>query len=227
MVTTRQTVLWQLVRSLRGVRPGNRALIAVDGVDGAGKTMLADELVELAAEDAGRHLANLSIDGFHFPKARRYARGVGPETFYRDSYDYDAFIDSVISPFRTGGSPVRAIWDVDADEPLPTTRLSLPADCVLLVDGIFLHRPELRELWDASIWIDVPFDVSVPRGSERFAGDHDPDPEGASNRRYVGGQRLYFDECAPWERATWVVDNTDLARPRLRSTRHPDPDMRD
>jgi hypothetical protein len=25
----------------------------------------------------------------------------------------------------------------------------------------------------------------------------------------VAGQRLYFEECSPWTRATWVVDNTD------------------
>jgi uridine kinase len=55
----------------------------------------------------------------------------------------------------------------------------------------------------------------VPRGNARFGDDHDPDPEAESNRRYVGGQRLYLAECDPRTHATWVVANTDLERPSL------------
>ena len=32
-------------------------------------------------------------------------------------------------------------------------------------------------------------------------------------RRYVGAQRTYFAQRAPWYRADLVVDNTDLAAP--------------
>jgi uridine kinase len=41
------------------------------------------------------------------------------------------------------------------------------------------------------------------------------DPTDPANRRYVDGQRLYLAACAPRERATVVVDNTDLAAPKL------------
>lgn len=33
--------------------------------------------------------------------------------------------------------------------------------------------------------------------------------------RYVQGQRLYFDAAQPWERATFVIDNGDVATPRM------------
>ena len=90
---------------------------------------------------------------------------------------------------------------------------------MLLVDGIFLQRPELADVWDAALWVDVPFAVSVPRGNARFGDGHDPDPEAESNRRYVEGQRLYLAAADPRARATWVLDNTDLDRPVL----HPAP----
>lgn len=88
-------------------------------------------------------------------------------------------------------------------------------DTVLLVDGIFLQRPELQSTWDAALFVDVPFTESVPRGNARFPGPHDSDPEAESNGRYVDGQRLYLDEVRPRQRATWVLDNTNLRRPRI------------
>lgn len=226
---SRDTVLRHLLADLRAVRPRQRTLVALDGVDGAGKTMLAHELVNLAktaadvpGQDSDRRVTAISIDAFHHPRAIRYAQGKGPDTFYRRSYDYGAFVESVVEPFRRGDSVVPAVWDVDKDRPIAPEPRSLPNDCVLLVEGIFLHRPELVDLWDASIWVDVPFEVSVPRGNERFAGRFDTDPEDESNRRYVGGQRLYFAEAAPWENATWVLDNRDLERPTLIRRSGPD-----
>jgi uridine kinase len=87
-------------------------------------------------------------------------------------------------------------------------------DAVAVADGIFLHRDELAGLWDYSIWLEVPFAVSAPRAAARGYGFASPDPNAESNRRYVGGQRLYLERCHPQERATVVVDNSDLLRPR-------------
>ena len=70
------------------------------------------------------------------------------------------------------------------------------------------------DVWDATVWVDVPFAVSVPRGNARYPGSDD-DPEAAINGRYVEGQRLYLAEAGPRERASWVFDNTDLYRPRV------------
>lgn len=202
-----------LADRIRTLRPGERVAVAVDGVDGAGKTVLADELAE--AVGPGRHVVRVSIDGFHRPRTERYHNGTGPESFYRDSYDYAAFAAAVLDPFRSGRPITPAVNDVDRDVRIDVPAVAVADDTVLLVDGIFLHRPELRDAWDATVFVDVPFEVSVPRGNARFAGNHDPDPEGVDNHRYVGGQRLYFAEADPRSCATWVLDNTDLDRPRL------------
>ena len=64
----------------------------------------------------------------------------------------------------------------------------------------------------------MPFEVSVPRGNARFGevGAEQADPASGVNARYVGGQRLYLAEVDPAARATWLLDNTDLAAPVLR-----------
>lgn len=76
---------------------------------------------------------------------------------------------------------------------------------------MFLHRDELVDLWDLSIFLDVPFEVSVPRMATR--GGTEPDPLHESQRRCVEGQKIYFRECSPSTRATLVIDNSDFENP--------------
>ena len=156
--------------------------------------------------------------GFHRVRAHRYARGRTAEAFYRDSYDHAAIRHRLVEPFRAGEPWVRAVHDVEAEAPVDAVpEPAAGPEAVLLVDGIFLHRPELADLWDAGVWVQVPFEVSVPRGNARFGavGAEAADPASAVNARYVGGQRLYLAEVDPARRATWVLDNTDLAAPVL------------
>lgn len=219
VMTPRAAVVAHLLDELEGVCPQRRALVALDGFDGVGKTHLSCELIELSRERGGRHLERLSIDGFHRPRAERVAAGTGPEGFYRGSYRYDTFKKSVVQALHSGRSVLPAVWDVDGDRPVEAQHIDVPQEGILLVDGIFLQRPELDGVWDAVVWVDAPLSVSVPRGNARLSGKSDPDPEAPSNRRYVEGQRLYVAEAQPRLRATWIFDNTDLDLPKLSARR--------
>jgi uridine kinase len=84
---------------------------------------------------------------------------------------------------------------------------------VLLLDGIFLHRAELVDFWDMSIFLHVPFEISIPRGASRGPGFGSPDLNAASNWRYLEGQRRYLRECEPEKLATICIDNRDLDAP--------------
>ncbi|CAN7190402.1 MULTISPECIES: hypothetical protein [Microbacterium] len=218
---SRSAVLSQLWDEIESLRPDDRILVALDGFDGAGKTHLSHELSAQARRREGRPVVGVSIDGFHRPKAERIAAGTGPEGFYSGSYRYDAFRACVVDSLRAHGAITPAVWDVGRDEPVDPAPIAVPPTGVVLVDGIFLQRPEIAAVWDATVWVHAPFEVSVPRGNARFPGSHDPDPEAPSNRRYVGGQRLYVAEARPQERATWVWDNTVLDRPTVRRNGDP------
>lgn len=216
-VPVRQLVLVDLLGLMLGVRPGERAVVAIDGVDGAGKSHLAAELVSLAGHVAGREVLSVSMDGFHHPRAYRYRHGRTAQSYYRDAFDYDAFERLVLTPFRVGRELVPAAHDVESDLAVHPDPVEADDDALLLVDGVFLHRPELVSRWDATVFVHVPFEVSVPRGAarrpeRRVEGDQSPDHP--VHARYVQAQRFYLDQ-APVQQATWVLDNTDLRRPDL------------
>jgi len=213
----RLKVVSQLWYEVQQVHPESRILVALDGFDGAGKSHLSAEIAEHAQATGGRPLVRVSIDGFHHPRSVRRDAGVGPDGFYHGSYQYPEFRRCVVEPLRSGVPITPAIWDVALDEPVVADPVVVAPRGIVLVDGIFLHRPELIDVWDATIWLEVPFTVSVPRGNARFSGRHDPSPEAPSNRRYVYGQRLYLQEADPRSHADWVFENTDLTRPRLRA----------
>jgi uridine kinase len=190
--------------------------VGINGVDGSGKTTLADELAPLVAAANGLPVIRASIDGFHNPRAVRYTQGrSSPRGFYEDSFNLKLFRELLLDPLSPGGN--RLYRPAAFDHRIDSTVIGEPqlaaVPSVLIVDGIFLLRPELAGYWDLSIFLDVPFTQSFARMSRR---DGSPPEEGAAeNLRYRDGQRLYFEVCKPQERADVLVDYADLERPAI------------
>lgn len=82
-----------------------------------------------------------------------------------------------------------------------------------MVDGIFLQRVELSAQWDLTVFLDVAFTETAKRMALRDGTP--PDPEHPRMRRYVDGQREYFRQCHPRQRAHILIDNNDLNQPKV------------
>ena len=172
---------------------GRRVRVAVDGLDGAGKTWFADDLARVLGE-RGTAVARLTIDDFLAPTTVRYARGRrSPEGYWLDSHDLPRF----------------------------TRAVTAPGAGVLVADGIFLQREELRDLWDLTVYLEVPVDVAFARMARRDG--RSADPAAPENVRYSEGQKLYLAACDPAARAHLVVDNTEFGAPLLVRRRLRDP----
>jgi len=220
-VLERHRLISRLAADINRLASNGVIRVGIDGVDGAGKTTFANEIDE-ELELLGRTVIRASVDGFHNPKIIRYQRGhTSPEGFFHDSYNYAALKTLLLDPLSPNGSGRYrlAAFDHVADKAVNADEEQAYPGAVLVFDGIFLHRPELRAYWDFSVFLDVRFEVSIPRGARRGIGFGSADPESVENVRYVEGQKLYLLECEPKRHATFVVDNNNLAAPRIVESR--------
>jgi uridine kinase len=171
-------------------------LVGIDGVDGAGKTTFADALARMV----DRPVVRISVDDFHQVESIRYRRGRdSAKGFWLDAFDYDRVIADVLRPLRDGRLYRPAAHDVRTDEVLDPAWETAPPGAVVIVDGLFLQRAELADLFDFHVYLDVPFEIAAERLRERD-GDR-------SLERYVGASLIYFAECDPLRRADLVIDN--------------------
>jgi uridine kinase len=190
-----------------------RQLVAIDGVDGSGKSSFVNALAPVIQ---GRAVVTIHADDFLNLQEVRHHRGRNsPEGFWLDTYDYAALASEVLVPLgKSGDGRYRpGVTDPTKNRRIKPDKITAHDNALILVEGMFLHRNELVGHWSYSVFLDVPFTETARRMAIRD-GSH-PDPNHPSMRRYVGGQRLYFENAQPWQRATRVIDNTHPDEPRL------------
>ncbi|MGB7449016.1 MAG: hypothetical protein WA892_07805 [Ornithinimicrobium sp.] len=131
-VPVRQLVLVDLLSMVLGVRPGERAVVAVDTAAESGTFHLCAELRALAAHVGGRELRTLGLSEVD----------AGPR-------------DGLLRRFRAG-EPFVASMDERRGRTVEPERDWHPTpDAVLLVAGSFLLRPALATRWDASVYVET------------------------------------------------------------------------
>ena len=219
----RVALLKELVSMIAAIQRHHPLRIAIDGVDGAGKTRLADELVE-PLRNLNRRVIRASVDGFHNPASIRYRQGaLSPRGYFLDSFNYEALRTNLLDPLGPGGSCQyrTRIFDHKTDSEKIAPLETAESGDVLLFDGIFLQRDELQGCWDVVIWVEAVFELTVERTLARDLGresEHDLNSSQLAEKyikRYVPGQKIYIEECRPRENAHVVVKNGDLLNPEL------------
>lgn len=219
MAADRRAVLEELATRLSAVSLGRPVRVAIDGRTASGKTTIADEVASLVGGN-GRPVIRTSIDGFHHPKAKRYARGrYSAEGYYHDARDLAAIMRLLLDPLGPGGDGLYRTQSFDLENDLPVEQEPqlAPADAILLVDGTFLQRPELRDGWDIVIFLKTSERTSELRGvgrdADRLGG------EGAARRLYARRYRPAFDLyerlCAPEKSADILLLNEDFQQPEV------------
>ncbi len=216
----RDELLNFLANRIHQIQTNGPTLVGIDGIDGAGKTTMANELVPYI-EKLGRTVARTSIDGFHNPREIRIAQGnLSPKGYFEDSFDYDWLNGNFLEPIKKLSAPTElksAKFDFRTNSTVENKAIHVDIDTIVLFEGVFLYRPELNSHWDFRIFVDIDFDTSLARGIKRDAeilGGEDATRE-KYLKRYIPGQKLYFEKCQPKEKADIVIKNVDPANPLI------------
>ena len=215
----RAELIDRLAQAILAVRRPHPLRVAVDGLDASGKTTLADELVK-PIEERGRPVLRASLDGFHCSRSERYRRGIdSPEGYYEDSFDYPSLLDSLLIPLGPGGDLLyrTAVFDYRSERAVQAAPQQARKDAILLLDGIFLLRPELDRYWDFRIYVWVSVNESLRRGVLRDSPAlGSPDEVRARYlARYLPGQQRYYEMVNPQQLADAIVRNENPHDPGL------------
>jgi pantothenate kinase len=150
------------------VRPGQRTIVAIVGAPGAGKSTIADALVELLVPAA----VVLPMDGFHLRKARLRQLGRLERMGAPDTFDVDGFLAVLarLKPaFGTSGDHVLAPgFDREIEEPVADAIDISPQVPIVIVEGNYLLLDEAgwgraAAAFDASFFVEVSHDLRVER----------------------------------------------------------------
>jgi len=194
--------------------------VGVDGRSGAGKTTLADALAD-RIEALGRTCLRASLDDFHRPghQQRESSGGVTPAEYLREAYDYAKIRELLLDPLGPRGTRRCRLdfWNSHDDQPFPEDWLDVERDAVLIVDGAFLHAPELRDQWDFTIWLDVDWQKTLLRVARRDG--RRGSPADLTREAYAKGwipRHVWYEETfRPRERVDVIIDNSDVEHPNV------------
>jgi uridine kinase len=205
----------RIIEDILKTQHSHPLLVAIDGRDAAGKTILAKELAD-SLRVKGFFVIEASIDGFHNPREVRYIRGrESPEGYYRDSFNFKELRKQLLDPLKTGDLRYKSqAFDYMLDESVKSPQMKALPDSILVFDGIFTHSPELRAYWDYSIYLEISEEESLNRGINRDPGNVN-EIRHMYNIRYLPGQRIYHLESDPKSYASIVVDNNDPNNPKI------------
>ncbi len=214
---TQKELLKYLAEIIMATKRPHPLRVGIDGVDASGKTTLADSLADyLKSLNVG--VIRASIDGFHNPRAVRYAKGQNsPEGYYRDSFNNKSIIDNLLAPLSENGDLKykTAVFDFKTDSKVTLSLNTAKPDSILIMDGVFLFRAELVDYWDLKIFLEANFKITAERAKKRdgyLLGSENEVLE-KYEQRYVPGQKLYFEEAKPQEKSDIIIDNSDFENP--------------
>lgn len=124
------------------------------------------------------------------------------ETAIGADFDWQHLRDQVLLPLKQGRTAHYQRYDWGADA-LAEWHMVDRAERVVIVEGIYTLRHELRPLYDLALWVDCPRDVRLARGLARDgAGDC-----AVWEQRWMPAEDRYVAAHQPQQTADFVVTN--------------------
>jgi len=193
-----------------------RRLIAIDGVDGSGKSMLADRLLGALAE-SGTPAVVLRVDDFRRPIAWGQDARTEADVYYEDYYDLP-LLDRAARAFLDG-QPAFEIPVFDSRSERHQGRRAIPfGDGTLaLVEGVFAQRVALVRERAAIVYIETSREEARRRilARDTARGRTAADVTHRIEERYFPAQDRYAREHDPLDHVDALIVHERVGAPEL------------
>jgi uridine kinase len=195
------------IRAVRQ-RTGTRraTMVAISGIDASGKGYLT-QLIDRSLSGSGLNVATLHGDAWLRLPPQQLEDPV--EHFYRDGFRFQEMFSNLVLPLRDKGC-VRVIADTVHGAESAYCRSQFEFSCVdiVLLEGIFLMKPDFVAHYDLSIWVECSFGTALQRAvSRRQEGLGPEETIRAYRTLYFPAQLLHFERDAPRAAADLILDN--------------------
>jgi pantothenate kinase len=166
-----------------------RAIIAIAGPPGAGKSTIAEELAGLLPSGSA---ANVPMDGFHYDDAVLEAKGLRARKGAPETFDFDGY-EALIKRLKAGDGDVAIpVFDRSIELSRAAAAIVPVTAKFVLTEGNYLLLDEepwsrLAPLFDFTIFLDVPREELERRLIQRWL-EHGRTPE--DGRAWVNSNDL-------------------------------------
>ncbi|HDR6311971.1 TPA: AAA family ATPase [Bacillus cereus] len=172
-------------------------IIGIDGCGGAGKSTLANKI-----KNKFSTVTIVHMDEFYLPSAQIVNEHPTNKLIGAD-FDWKRLLQEVLDPISNGfeGYYKRYDWETDSLAESHT----VPANGIVIIEGVYATRQELAEMYDLKIWVNCPRETRIKRGIAR-------DGEAARDmweNNWMIAEDMYVESHKPHEFADFIIDGTN------------------
>ncbi|KAB2860259.1 MAG: uridine kinase, partial [Exiguobacterium chiriqhucha] len=182
---------------------GRPFLVAIDGLSGAGKTTMVEQLRGIATNEMVLH-----IDDFIVERHRRYATGQSEAMeYYALQWDVELLVETLFKPLREGQTNLTLPYYERDQDAVNMRTIEIAPNTLVLIEGIFLLRDEWRPYFDYIVYLDCPREVRYERVLNRdtYIGNLS-ERLAKYERRYWPGEAHYLETVDPKSHANHTVE---------------------
>ncbi|MGK7889239.1 MAG: uridine kinase [Leptolyngbyaceae cyanobacterium] len=201
----------ELVTQQQVLLPQSRSLlVAISGIDGAGKGYITRQMVELLARP-DRKIATINIDGWLNLPGKRFSPNNPAGQFYHHAIRFDELFTQLVFPLRDRRSLI--LEANHTEETAQTYRkhtYQFENIDIILLEGIYLLKQSFQANYDLSFWVECSFATALDRAIARSQEGLSPaETVNAYQTIYFPAQQIHFERDRPQTAATAIIDNDD------------------
>lgn len=189
----------RLHETVQRLHVNHRFILGIDGLSRAGKTTLVQELRATLLE-FHESVFVFHLDDHIVERKRRYFTGHDEwYEYYFLQWDVEHLRENLFAKLRLFVEITLPFYDPEIDEHFTKT-VSIPKECVIIIEGVFLQRPEWQGFLDYCVYLDCPRDVRFAR-----EGIDVQSKIAKFQHRYWKGEDYYLESVFPLEQADTIV----------------------